>query len=233
MLDLQNTSIAGMQIDQGLLWLAAPEERLVATYNLSTGFVEEKLTCAHEIWDICPHEEGLWMMTGGGRLGRQLVLWHLEKGEELRNFNCPDGTGAGMTLYDGKLWLTHRRSRKLFCLDRQSGKVNWIIRTEKESFSPVAYGNEFWLIESDPGALGHWSKTEEQSCYFSRYDPAREKILERLALSIIPRCFAFDGERFWYAERGKKGFSQLKRTLASSERYFSTISLSDPRTSKI
>ncbi|MFQ5903735.1 MAG: hypothetical protein ACE5JO_08595 [Candidatus Binatia bacterium] len=200
-----------MKVDRDILWVAAPEEHLVVTYHLSTGRSEKKLTYLHEIWDICPHEDGLWMMTGGGRLGRQLVLWSLEKGEELRKFNCPDGAGAGMTLYDGRLWLSHRHNRKLFCLDTQSGKVNWVIRTENETFSPATYGNELWLIESDPGPLGHWSDTRQQRYFFSRYDPARERILERLVVPFIPHCMAFDGERFWYSEREKKGLSSTKK----------------------
>lgn len=212
MLELQNISIAGMHCAGDLLWIAAPEERLVATYHTPTGESEKRLTCPHEIWDVCPHEDGLWLVTGGGKLGRQLVFWSLREGEEIRKFNCPDGAGAGMTVHDGKLWVTHRHNRKLFCLDPQSGKVNWVIRTENETFSPTAYKGELWLIESDPGPLGHWSKTHQGKYFFSRYDPAREKIMERLAVPFIPHCIAFDGERFWYGEQGKKGFTSTKLT---------------------
>ncbi len=211
---LQNISIAGMNFDRDLLWIAAPGERLVATYNPSTGKAEKKLTYFHEIWDVCPHEDGLWMVTAGGRLGRQLVLWSLREGREIRKFNCPDGAGSGMTLVDGKLWVTHRHNRKLFCLDTQSGKVNWVIRTENETFSPAAYRNELWLIESDPGPLGHWSETRQAKYYFSRYDLARERIVERLAVPFIPHCMAFDGKRFWYSELEKKGFSSTKKNFS-------------------
>jgi hypothetical protein len=213
MLNLQNLSIDGMQCDKGLLWIAAPAEHLVATCDPSSEKAEKRLTYAHEIWDICPYEDQLWMMTGGGRLGRQLVLWSLEEGREIGKFNCPDGAGAGMTLLGGKLWVTHRHNRKLFCLDPQSGKVNWVFRTENEIFSPAAYGNELWLIESDPGPLGHWSETEKGKYFFSRYDPARERFVERLAVPFVPSCMAFDGERFWYAELEKKGFSSTKKNF--------------------
>ena len=212
--ELRNISIAGMKCDGDLLWIAAPEERLVATYNPSTGKAEKKLTYPHEIWDVCPHEDGLWMMTGGGRLGRQLILWSLEEGREIDKFNSPDGAGTGMTLVDGKLWVTHRHKRKLFCLDRQSGKINWVIRTENEIFSPTAYENELWLIESDPGPLGHWSEARQQRYFFSRYDPARERIVERLVVPFVPQCMAFDGERFWYSEKEKKGFSSTKKNFS-------------------
>lgn len=213
MLELQDISIGGMQYDGGLLWIAAPEERLVATYDPSTGATEKKLIYPHEIWDVCPGVAGLWVVTGGGKLGRQLVLWSLEEEREINKFHCPDGAGAGMTLFDGKLWITHRHNRKLFCLDPQSGKVNWVIRTEHETFSPVAYKNEFWFIESDPGPLGHWSETQQGRYFFSRYDPARERILERLPVPFIPQCMAFDGKRFWYAELEKKGFSSTKKNF--------------------
>ncbi len=213
MLELQNTAIAGMNYDRDLLWLAVPEERLVATYSPSTGKAEEKITYAHEIWDVCPHEDGLWMLTGGGKLGRQLVFWSLARGKELHKFNCPDGAGAGMTLVDGKLWVTHRYNRKLICLDPQSGKVNWVIRTDNETFSPTAYKNELWLIESEPGPLGHWSEAQQGKYFFSRYDPVRERVVERLIVPFIPHCIALNSERFWYSEQEKKGFSSTEKNF--------------------
>ncbi len=216
MLQLQDISIAGMHCDGDLLWIAAPEERLVATYHTSTGKTEKRLTYQHGVWDVCPHEDGLWLVTGGGSLGRQLVFWSLGEGRDIRKFNCPDGAGAGMTLIEGKIWLTHRHNRKLFCLDPGSGKVNWVIRTENETFSPAAYKNELWLIESDPGPLGHWSESRQGKYFFSHYDPVRERIVERLPVPFIPHCMAFDGERFWYAEQGKKGIATMKRAMANN-----------------
>lgn len=207
MVEPKDISVSGMHWDRDLLWIAAPEEHLAATYDPGTKKIEKRLTYPHEIWDVCSHQEELWMVTGGGRLGRQLVLWSLTEGREIRNFHCPDGAGAGMTLLNGKLWLAHRRNRKLFCLDPGSGKVNWVIRTENEIFSPAAYRNELWLIESDPGPLGHWSESRQRKYFFSRYDPARERVVERLPVPFIPTCMAFDGERFWYAEQGKKGIA--------------------------
>lgn len=114
-----------------------------------------------------------------------------------------------MTIMEGKLWVTHRHNRKLFCLDPQSGKVNWIIRTENESFSPTAYKNEFWLIESDPGPLGHWSASQQGRYFFSRFDLARERIVERFPVDFVPACMTFDGEQFWYAEHERKGIASI------------------------
>ena len=216
MLEIKNFSLAGMHHDGCLLWLAAPEERLVAGWDAGTGQAEKKLGYEHEIWDVCPNDDGVWIVSGGGSLGRQIILWSLEGKREIRKFNCPDGAGAGMTLLDGKIWLTHRHNRKLFCLDPGSGKVNWVIRTENESFSPSAYRNELWLIEADPGPLGHWGESERGKYFFSRYDPAREKIIERLPVPFVPVCMAYDGARFWYAERGKKGFASTKRPIAGA-----------------
>jgi len=211
--DLQSMAIAGMKWSQDLLWVAAPEECLVATYDPATGQAEKKLTYAHEVWDISPGEEGIWMMTGGGRLGRQLVYLSLEEGMAARQFSCPDGAGSGVALYDGKLWVTHRHNRKLFCLDPKSGKVNWIFRTDNGIFSPAAWGSELWLIEVDPGPLGHWSDSRQGKYYFSHYDPVRERIVERIPVPFVPSCMAYDGKRFWYAEKGRTGFSSTEKDL--------------------
>lgn len=211
MAELEQRFITGMAWDGRLLWLAAPEKRLVAAYDPDGGLVENILVYRHEVWDLCPQGDSLWLMAGGGKLGHQLVLWSLKKREELRRFDCPDGAGAGIAFYDGKLWLTHRHNRKLFCLDPESGKVSWLIRMENETFGPTAHKNEFWLIESDPGPLGPWGRAQKGKQFFSRYDPARERVMERWEIPFVPSCAAFDGERLWYAEEGKRGFSSMKR----------------------
>jgi outer membrane protein assembly factor BamB len=213
MIEIDKLSISGLKWDQDRLWIAASENRLVACYDPATGEVKPKLTHAYEIWDLCPSEEGLWMMTGGGRLGRQLVLWSFREAKEQRAFNCPDGAGAGITLYRDKLWLTHRHNRKLFCLDPQNGKLIWMVRTENETFSPAAWGNELWLIESDPGPLGHWSASGEGKCFFSRYDPTRDAVIDRRALSFVPTCMGVDAENFWYAQEGQSGIRSAKKHL--------------------
>jgi hypothetical protein len=212
MIDLRAVSVSGMKWDRELLWVAAPEEHLVITYNPATSKTDKRLIYAHEVWDVCPDKLGLWMMTGGGKLGRQIIFWSPEVGKELKKIDCPDGAGAGLALYDGKIWMTHRYNRKLYCLDPESGKVNWIIRTENETFSPSAYRNELWFVEADPGPLGHWSEARQGKYFFSRFDPAREKVMERRPVSVVPCCMAFDGGRFWYAEQGKKGFASISKT---------------------
>ena len=211
MLELKSISIAGMKHDGSVLWLAAPKHRLVAAHHPASGKTETKLVYSQEVWDVCPAENGLWMLTAGGKLDRQIVFWSFADEKETRKFDCPDGAASGATLLDGKLWLTHRHNRKLFCLDPESGKVNWVIRTENEVFSPAAYRNELWLIESDPGPLGHWGEKRQAKYFFSRYDPARERVVERVAVDIIPRCMAVDGKRFWYAESEKNGISSAKK----------------------
>jgi len=211
MIDLRTVSISGLKWDKDLLWVAAPEEHLVVTYNPATSKTDQKLTYIHEVWDVCPDEMGLWIMTGGGKLGRQIVFWSVEERKELRRFSCPDGAGAGLALCAGKIWMPHRYNRKLYCLDPESGKVNWIIRTENETFSPSTHRSELWLVEADPGPLGHWSEAKQGKYFFSRFDPARERVIERLPVSAVPRCMTFDGERFWYAEQGGKGFTSMKK----------------------
>lgn len=211
MLEAKDLVITGMHFDDGLLWFAAPRERLVATHDPGTGKAEARLRYPHEVWDVAGNPDGLWLVTGGGRLGRQVVLWLPGERRPLKQFDCPDGAASGLTHLQGKLWLAHRHNRKLFCLDAHSGKVNWVVRTDRECFSPAAYNNELWLIESDPGPLGHWSPARECRYFFSRFDPARERVVERVPVPFIPGCMAFDGARFWYAEEGEKGFALIAK----------------------
>jgi hypothetical protein len=213
MLELSDISVTGMKHDGRLLWLAVPERRLIATYDPATEKTEAKLTYVHEVWDVSPTETGIWMLTGGGKLDRQIVFWSFDEDKATRTFGCPEGAAAGATLLDDKLWLTHRNNRKLYCLDPESGKTNWIIKTDNETFSPAAYRHELWLIESEPGPLGHWGGKRHAKYFFSRYDPAREIIVERIPVPFVPHCMAFDGDRFWYAEQGKKGVASTGRPI--------------------
>jgi hypothetical protein len=202
-----------MHHDGHLLWLAVPERRLVATYDAAAGKTEARLTYDHEVWDVAPAETGLWMLTTGGKLDRQIVFWSFADAGATLTFGCPEGAAAGVTLLDDKLWITHRNNRKLYCLDPQTGKTNWIIKTENETFSPAAHRHELWLIESEPGPLGHWGEKRHAKYFFSRYDPARERVAERIGVDFIPRCMALDGERFWYAEADKNGIASTEKNL--------------------
>jgi outer membrane protein assembly factor BamB len=210
---LREISVAGMKHDGRLLWLAVPEQRQVATYDPATGKVEERLTYVHEVWDVSPAETGLWLLTAGGKLDRQIVFWSFAEDKPTRTFSCPEGAAAGATLLDGKLWLTHRNNRKLYCLDPETGKTNWVIKTENETFSPAAFRHELWMIESEPGPLAHWGEKRHGKYFFSRYDPARELVVERLPVDFIPACMAYDGERFWYAESDKNGIASTEKNF--------------------
>ena len=149
------------------------------------------------------------MITGGGKLGLRVILWSLEENRTVREFDCPDGAAGGMAIEGGNLWLTHRNNRKLFCLDVNEGKVRWVIRTEKETLSPNFCNGELWLVECYPGPMGHWSRREQAECFFTRYDTAREMVVERIPIPFIPSCMAVDGKRFWYGEKDRNGFSSI------------------------
>jgi hypothetical protein len=51
-------------------------------------------------------------------------------------------------------------------------------------------------------------RQSRENIFFSRFDPAREKVIERLPVSAM----TFDGARFWYAEQDKKGFGSTSRS---------------------
>ena len=82
----------------------------------------------------------------------------------IRRFDCPDGAASGVTVVNDKLWLSHRRNRKFFCLDPEKGRNLWTIRMEHQVLSPTSYGDELWCVECDPGPLGDWSD-ERQAVY--------------------------------------------------------------------
>ena len=204
MIDIGSLSITGMQWYAGRLWLASAEDSVVVAYDPVTESCGDVLSLPG-VRHACPSGEGVWLIAGGGRLGQQLLLWSLESNRVIRRFDCPDGAASGATVFNGKLWLTHRRNRKLFCMDPESGRALWTIRMEHQVFSPTSYGDELWCAECDPGPLGDWGDERQAVYAFLRYDPTREQIVERIPVAFRPACITLDGERFWYAVQDETG----------------------------
>ena len=210
--DSHNLFVTGIKRSRNDLWLACPDSSQVLVYNLRSASYTQRWSFPYPVVDLCPTEEGVWLLAGGGRLGRRAILWSPDTGEEIRQFNCPDGAAWGLALQRGNLWVPHRHNRKLFCLDRGDGKVRWVIRTDTETFSPSTWKDELWLVECDPGPLGHWSAEEEVRYFFIRFDTARERIVERVSVPFSPTCMTVDDSGFWFAERGREGFRSVSRS---------------------
>ena len=204
MIDIHSLSITGMQWHEGRLWLASAHRSMVVTYDPVHGSCEEVLSLPG-VRHACPSGEGVWLIAGGGRLGQQLLLWSPETNRLLRRFDCPDGAASGVTVFDGKLWLSHRRNRKLFCMDLEKGRNLWTIRMDHQVLSPTSYRDELWCVECDPGPLGDWSDEQQAVYAFLRYDPLREQVVERIPVPYRPACLAFNGAQFWFALDGETG----------------------------
>lgn len=217
MIDIRSLPITGMQWYAGRLWLASASESVVATYDPASESCDETLSFP-DVRHACPSSEGVWLLTGGGRLGQQLLLWSLETHRVMRRFDCPDGAASGATVLNGKLWLSHRRNRRLFCLDPQSGRTLWTIRTEKQALGPTSYEGELWCVECDPGPLGDWSDARQADYAFLRYDPVRERVAERVPVPFRPTCLALNGSRFWYAVEDEAGLRSQRRPSPSPRR---------------
>ncbi|MFQ6006542.1 MAG: hypothetical protein ACE5OQ_13690, partial [Woeseia sp.] len=68
-LDPKSQRIAGLNWGQGLLWYATLDHSLIFTYDPATAQTEPKLKIPYPAADLCPSDEGLWVMAGGGKLG--------------------------------------------------------------------------------------------------------------------------------------------------------------------
>jgi outer membrane protein assembly factor BamB len=205
-----------MQWYDGLLWLACPAQSIVATYDPASGACEKRLPHP-DVEHACPAAGGIWLQTRGGNLGRQLVLWSPHENRSLRRFDCPDGAASGITVVDGKLWLSHRRNRKLFCIDPESGELLWTIQTERQIFSPTTYCAQLWGVECEPGPLGDWGDVDQADYCFVRFDPVHERVVERYEVPFTPTCVAVQDNHFWYAIHSQTGLSDRARKSFSTK----------------
>lgn len=210
MIDVRSLPVTGIQWRAGRLWLASADESVVAAYDPANGSCDAVLSFPG-VRHACPSSEGVWLVTGGGRLGQQLLLWSLETNRVIRRFDCPDGAASGATALHDKLWLSHRRNRKLFCMDPQSGRTLWTIRTENQIFSPTSHRGDLWCVECDPGPLGDWSRESQAGYAFLRYDPVRERVTERIPVPFRPACLTLNDEHFWYAVQDEPGLRARSR----------------------
>ncbi len=210
MIDIRSLHITGMQWHAGRLWLTSARTSMVLTYDPATESCEEILSLP-DVRHACPSGEGVWLIAGGGRLGQQLLLWSPETNRMIRRFDCPDGAASGVTVVNDKLWLSHRRNRKFFCLDPEKGRNLWTIRMEHQVLSPTSYGDELWCVECDPGPLGDWSDERQAVYAFLRYDPVRERVVERISVPFRPACLALNSGRFWYALDDETGVRSRSR----------------------
>jgi len=218
MLDVNLLLINGMQWHDGLLWLACPTQSIVATYDPVRRTCEKRLPHPGVEY-ACPVADGVWLQTRGGNLGQQLILWSPHEERSLRRFDCPDGAASGMTVVNGKLWLSHRRNRKLFCMDPQSGELLWTIHTERQIFSPSVHRHQLWGIECEPGPLGDWSDETQAAFAFVRFDPVHERVVERYEVTFAPTCVALHKEHFWFAMHAQTGLlNRAKQSLDIAHR---------------
>lgn len=215
-LDLAALKVSGLSVAGETLWLASIAERLVARAPADLERCTVAMRHPHPVADVAPAPEGLWLVAGGGREGRQCVLWSLAEGRALRAFDCPGGGGGGLAFFRGRLWLTHRHNRRLLVLDPASGAVERTIATEHEVFSPSVAGDALWIVEAKTGPFGRFSPQSESVHYFARFDPDRAASVERLRAPAVPTAAATDGERFWYAPRGAPGLVCVPRAALAA-----------------
>ncbi len=211
-MDIRSVLITGMQWHRGRLWLASADASIVIVHDPVRQSCEQVLSLPGVRY-ACPSSDGVWLVAGGGRLGQQLLLWSPERKRVMRRFDCPDGAAAGATVVKGRLWLSHRRNRKLFCMDPENGRTLWTIRMEHQTFSPTSHDDELWCVECDPGPLGDWSDEHQAVFAFIRYDPVRERVAERIPVPFRPGCLALNGGRFWYALDDETGLRCLSRPV--------------------
>jgi transglutaminase-like putative cysteine protease/sugar lactone lactonase YvrE len=119
-------------------------------------------------------------------------------GEVIKSYNTPGSFTMGLT-YDGKnIWLSDRKSDKIYCIDPETGKVLRSINSPAYWPTGLAWdGEALWNADIRGGI----PMAENFVGKIYRIDPADGTILRTLtAPSSSPMGLAWDGKYLWCAD---------------------------------
>lgn len=112
-------------------------------------------------------------------------------------FVCPDNSGSFLAYADGTLYLSQAWDKKLIELDERGAAVREV-QLERRPVGMTIVDGAFYLVTvNEEWVDGRFERLALNG------DPSSLEALR--ALPFKPRSVAFDGERFWTADRNNDG----------------------------
>lgn len=121
-------------------------------------------------------------------------------------FPCPDFSGSFLAYANGTLYLSQAWSKKLIELDER-GESAREVQLDRRPVGMTIVGGAFYLATVDD----EWADGRLQRL---GVDAAATSIETLLSFPFKPRSVAFDGERFWTADRNNDAIVSYELAIA-------------------
>jgi hypothetical protein len=185
----------GLACDGPQLWVGSTKTRRIYGIDSFNGNVFDEATAPATPFGIAVTGDALRVIVADDNDDRYLCRYVMGKDfKRTEKLALPDLSGSSLA-YDGDaLFVCQRYERKIVEIDGHGNTIREI-PTPKMAIGMTIVGGRFYLLASDDG--------DETPFSLLRMDVrgAYPEIVELAAVPFIPRSLAYDGRRFWAADK--------------------------------
>jgi hypothetical protein len=192
------TEPMGLAFSHGTLWISCRESHRLYAMDTSCSTISEEVQTPGAPFGLAFFQDKLHVVIGHGNDDddRYIYRYVLGRGFEDDPVACPGLSGLHLASVGETLFLSQAHNRKILALD-QSGEVIKEIALDRVPVGMTVVGDSFYLVTGD---------RKFKNLQLGRLEPSEGAASVVTPMASIPfnaRGLAFDGKRFWTAERNK------------------------------
>ncbi len=180
--------------DGTTLWVGSSETRRLYGLNAQQGTVFEEATVPGRPFGACVTGDALRVVVADEDDNRSVRRYIFGKDFKSEKMPCPGDTGSFLA-YDGELlWISQRFDKRIVQVD-EAGTVLRTVFFPREITGMVMVDGRFYFATTESKDVDDYR--------LMRLDPASDqaKIEELASIPFTARSLAWDGTRFWTANR--------------------------------
>ncbi len=176
-------SPASLAVSAGSLWVADPDDQLVARVSPRSNTVVDRIPIGGQPGSVVAEGRTIWVAsTLGGGLSR------VDPGTDrvVQTVHVGRGTTGSISLAHGRLWVADSSDRSVVELDAHTGARLRVIRLAVRPSSVLATGGAVWVAAQDAGVV-------------VRLDSADARLAETIRVGNGPTALAAASGAVWVA----------------------------------
>ena len=181
----------GVAFHGGALWVSSCKTFGLAEIDLPSWNVGARATAPGEPFGIAATEEGMRVVVGFGEDADDRFIYRFRANEGFSDpIPCPDLSGAYLAYHDGTLFLSQAHNKRILALAGRT--VTKEISLARRPVGITAVSGALFVLSTDD---------DFQDMEFGRLDLSTGELTGRALVPFGARGLAFDGSRFWTADR--------------------------------